>query len=444
MEKQEQKKKQVRPPSGRGGSRSRGPSRGRGSFRGRARGRGRGQRVNKQLPTVEQRIAQIRAVDTREPSVPVPNAPSTDKLSSLMDSLYPTSSDVARPYSNVNIDVYGFCNIVEKTYITIAECDSKAEKLLSYDEFSLVMGWLLARRVLAVRNTVYQSINPGEDLFSGVPITTPVPGPIASCLESLGHVRSPSGIVMVPQMMLPKIDVKSNWQRGLFPSHQNQQFLGDADDRGFSVMYPYWYYKRKIQFEWGNLFKYDEDCLEKLDPNNKYNEGVDGVLKRHQWIPGIRNVGRTAVSERVEQQPPLFCVDSSILGSICYSGTILGSYLSFMKKAEKIMVCRPIKSDTSGTGCMLGWVQHYTNSLSVPTYKCYSSYNLNASDMHGVRIFKWRRRYSKFEDVLAGASVDFYWNMDPTELKNITREIDYIRNDIVMLHDFVHAFVIDK
>jgi len=309
------------------------------------------------------------------------------------------------------------------------------------------MGWFLARRVLAVRNAVYHNINTSEGLFSSIPITTKIPGPVATCLESLGHVRTPSGLVMVPSVVLPKIDVAHNWQRGLYPSLDNEDYHGDAKREYIPSMFPFWYFKRKIQFEWGNPLSYAPDCLEKENPleDVKVDAKVDGYLKQTMHIPGIRNQGRVTPSSRLDQQPPYFSMDDeSILGSVGFSGTLFGSYLSFSLAAQKYMHFKTFKKESSGTGAMLGWCEHLGRQLANPQFKCFSSYNMNQADMHGVRLFKWRRRVSRDVDPLRGRGVDVVWTHNPAELKTAAREIDYIRNDIVLVHDYVSNFVLRK
>jgi len=99
-----------------------------------------------------------------------------------------------------------------------------------------------------------------------------------------------------------------------------------------------------------------------------------------------------------------------------------------------------VKKDTSGTGAMLGWVAHDGRSMSTPHFRAFSSFSLSLSDMHGVRIFKWRRNVDADHDAVGGSS-GFAFNKDPAELRLINREISSIKNDFLLVRQFVRRFV---
>jgi len=422
----------VAPRRGRG---MRGPRR----SRGRGRGRGYVGRGGKNLPTIDERTAQVKKIESTEPVIPVPGAPSIEKLSTMMEDMYPVSIHLRTPYINVGLDVYGYGSIIEKTYEAIVENDSHIEDLCSYDEFVLVMGWLLARRVLSVRNHIFQDLNVSELLFDALPTTTPVPGPIAAALDSIGCVRAPSGSVVVPSIPLPKIDVRDNWQRGQFPTTFETSYLGEPERKYHNNMFPFWYFKRKIMFEWDEGPEFKETALDTYNPYADVDVKVDAPLTRKHLIPIIRNTGKKTTKKRYSQVFPKFSEEQSILGSVCFNGTILGSYLSFCERGQKYMRFSTVKKDTSGTGAMLGWVAHDGRSLSTPQFKVFSSFLVNHSDMHGVRIFKWRRYVDTDHDAVGG-STGFAFQQDASELRVINREISPIKNDFLLVRQFVRRF----
>jgi len=441
MSQKQEIKAAVAPPGGpfeapRRGRGMRGPRR----SRGRGRGRGYVGRGGKSLPTIEERTAQVKKIESTDPVVPVPNAPSIEKLSSMMEDMYPVSLSLKEPYVNVGIDTYGYGNIIEQTYEAIVESDSHLEDLCSYDEFVLVMGWMLARRVLSVRNHIYQDLNVSELLFEALPVTTPVPGPIAAALDSIGCVRAPSGSVVVPSTPLPKIDVDQNWQRGQFPVTFESSYLGEAERKYHNNMFPFWYYKRKILFEWSGGPEFKETAMDTYNPYADEDKKVDAPLKVKHLLPVVRNRGRATSKKRYTQEFPVFSEEKNILGSVCFNGTIFGSYLSLCERAQKYMRITTVKKDTSGTGAMLGWVAHDGRSMSTPHFRAFSSFSLSLSDMHGVRIFKWRRNVDADHDAVGGSS-GFAFNKDPAELRLINREISSIKNDFLLVRQFVRRFV---
>jgi len=417
--------------------------RGRGYTRGRGRGRGRGYRANKSLPSIEERVAQIRELKPVEEKVAVPNAPTTDKLSAMMDTMYPSSSAYLHPFSDVMIDMFSYCNIVERTYVSMIECKKGLSDLLSYDEFALVMGWILVRRILSVRSSIYQEVNASEVVFSNIPPDLDVPGPISTCLNSLGYVRSPSGVVMVPDICIPAANVDYNYQRGLYPARTDSGYMGNpVYPHLIPSMYPFWLYKRRISYYRSKYDEWDDDCFSKEDPENEKDEKRDAYLNNMEIIPGLRNTGLAMTKARYSQYPIKFNEEKgSLLGSLAFSGTILGSYLSFVHQARDVMHFNRVKKDTSGNSCLLGWVEHDDSATRNNEYRVYSSYLLPSSDMQGVRIFKWRRAVianrSPRGDPGAFASFDLH----PDEIKVKNREIDKVINDTVLLHDYVSKYL---
>jgi len=419
-------------------------TRGRGYSRGPGRGRGRGFRGTRALPTIEQRIDRIRELKSVEETSPNPNAPTIEKLSAMMENMYPASSQVNVPHQDVLIDVHGYCNIVERTYKTLIDENRKLADLLSYDEFCLVMGWSLARRVLSVRQATYQGMGTSDSFFKNLSVDTEIPGPIATCLETLGLVRSQSGVVMVPDIILPRSDVDQEWQRGLLPSRSRTSFMSTTVAEAWPSMYPFWFYKRRLKYFHGNGDDYKQDWYRRLDPTDDDEKKVLDWMDERHLIPGMRNLGVLESKVKRDSDELVFSETQDTLGSVAYSGTIYGSYLSFVRHAKKHMIFKKVKRESNGTGALLGWVEHDDHPDMTSEYRCFSSYLMPPSDMMGVRLFKWRRKVPRIYDPFDGVGVDYSWGLHPEELKRRNREISKVNCDVVLIHSYVSKFIVDK
>jgi len=341
--------------------------------------------------------------------------------------------------------VHAYCNLVEATYKTLMDESLKLADLLSYDEFCLVMGWFLARRVLSIRQATYHGVSTADSFFKNLNVDTELPGPIATCLETLGLARTQSGVVMVPDIVLPRTDVDQEWKRGFYPSLSSTTYMNTTVLAAWPILYPFWFYKRRLKYFHGNSEEYKEDWYRRINPMSVNDDDIMDWMEENVKLPGIRNTGLFESKVKRDADELTFSETQDTLGSVAYSGTVYGSYLSFARHAKKYMIFKKVKRESNGTGALLGWVEHDDGPEMSSEYRCFSSYLMPPSDMMGVRLFKWRRKIPRAYDPFDNdQGVNYAWNRHPAELKKKSREITKINSDVVLLHTFVSKFVITK
>jgi len=408
--------------------------------RGRARGRGRG--MFSKMPSIEERALQVKSSSSTEVKASSPSAASIEKLSSLMDDMFPASSSPMNMYQNCILDPSGFCLLVEDTYISLVSQDHRLEDLLSYREFMLVNGWLFARRVLQIRQYIYSEELETDRFFSAIPIDTPIAGPMQLALEAIGACRTMGGTTIVPDLVLPRMDFAHDFERGMLCSLSGDSFLGVSHMEFANCMFPFGMFSRAIAIDHGVVQPHWND---RLDPANA-NAANDEYLAYPNQMPGLGLNGRVTSANRGRQPVGPFDRSASVLGSVMFNGTLLRSYLSFVDRAKKYMSFGVSPKTTSGGTCLSGWVYADNDDGAIPdAYSCFSSIALSKWEMHAVRLFKWRREIPGWQDCwdnYRGARIAF--NSHPIEVRHAASEISDIKADSVMIRHFVKSFMLSR
>jgi len=370
---------------------------------------------------------------------------SPDRLSSILDESFPVASTPSSTFVNCVIDPLGFSSIAFETYNTVVSEDSSLAEDLSTAEFMLVCGWMLARRVLKIREHSFGEEVDADALFKAIPETVPIPGPVSMALQAIGECKSPSGPVIVPELILPRIDPTQPYLTGMEPSRSSEGYRGITDPRYMNSMFHYGLLKRKIRHERGNADGYGDNW------NTRWNPGAAAigdddylVAVRRKFLPGMNGVF-SSDRERAQSAAPIFN-GQGLLGSVCFNGAIFRSYLSFMDKAKKYMSCSPMTKELTGGNSLAGFVLGTQAADLAPTqYRVFASHYLDLWEMHAVRIFKWRREVPPAQDCWADGRGRFRSIVDSWNGVSIrVAEITAISDNNAMIRYFVRSFVVTQ
>jgi len=367
---------------------------------------------------------------------------SPENLDKLMGQDFPVSSVAINIVNDTMIDTNGYANLCTQTYSQIMFEEKTVQAKLSYSEFMLVMGWLLARRVHQIRKDFYGEEIYADDLMFVIPDDIMVPGPIQMALESLGISKLVNGTTVVPDMALPRFDFKERYEQGVQSSTSSVGFQGYVE-QSMANMFPFGMHMRRVLMNLGDNYHWGNQWNVRFNPERASDGRVDLPFANRGRLPGLYE-SYDGNEERVHgYDHTAFSTKQGVLGSVCYNGTLLRSYFSFVEYSKKYISYSTFSKVKTSSCAILGFVQSGENAPNCNVYRVFSAYTLNKWEQHAARIFKWRRLIDDAHDPTGNCAAWLRIREMPS-LYETNNEITPIKSDRDMISFFISSFIVSK
>jgi hypothetical protein len=148
-------------------------------------------------------MQQVALTDGAPPEVVSHKQISVDELSALMDQYSVPTFEPSLPAQPTLIDTFGYSVLVETCYYNLVAKYEKLEKLFSFPEFALTMGWYLYKKVFRVFQSVTGKAVHDFDKFAQSLPDIELPCIIADYIDQLGTVMLSNGQLTFPVLALP-------------------------------------------------------------------------------------------------------------------------------------------------------------------------------------------------------------------------------------------------
>lgn len=358
--------------------------------RNKGRGRAQGQPP---LPTIQQRAMQV-AQATGVPTIAQHPAPMPkSQLNAMMEAHFHVELEPTVHMSDVLIDTSGYADLCSETYRAVTSVEPKLAESLSEAEFLLCSGQILAHRVLYLRNRSSPVYIAGYvELNEAMNAIDLIPEPIAQYLDGLGLFRDPTGVILRPEIVLPRHDVH-NHTVGMLPSLLSDNYAGTTSFNYMSAMFQYGLLERKIVDDGtGNGFANAANFYTQMDPANAGPTDVHLTTAPAALPRSFESLD--ANFRRVNRMTQVFFDANQIgvLNSIRFDPRLFNDYMAFIHRLKSHISCVPYSKDTSGSPAMLvsalaldGTVQIRPNSFDFGAYGA-----LTNAEMHFARLFRYR------------------------------------------------------
>jgi len=364
-----------------------------------------------------------------------------------MDALYPTSQEPHLPPQSVMLDTSGFMDLVSTTYRTLLTHDDKLERYMSEPEFMLCNAQILARHVLWIRTHALNVVIPGQkDLFDSIGEETTVAAPIAQYLDGLGVVRHVTGEILVPNLVLPRMDIGvNNHLAGMGPSIYGDSYTTNTHWQLLSSMMQFGMLKRAIDNAHHGRNYHANNALDRLDPANAAAEDVHWARpsclpKYTQLIPMHRDrVGKLL-------SPFMSRAGSLLEASLCWNGQLFQQYVLFMKRAESHIACSVMPRTTAGTAAYLAWATPESGGdVEEPnSFFYFSNCKLTGPEQHAARLFRYRQVRSRdancAEPGPGFADREAVYRASPASLQGATMTMTAVSSYNAYLGHFIRYF----
>jgi hypothetical protein len=419
---------------------------GRGRGRGNGRGRGRGQQTQPGMPTtLGQRAAQV-AASSAAPANPLPVAPiPLAQLSAIMDSHFPVAAEPVEYLSEVMIDANGYVDLCHTVYTTIINQKDEYGKILSEPEFLLCSGWLLAHRVLSVRNTIVPITTNGFVEFENAMAALPmIPEPIAHYLEGLGLYRDAHGNTLCPIIPLPKYNGAGE---GIIPSTVESELSATADNLA-CAMFPFGFYERYIVTHRNN--QPNPRLLTHVTlaaPAQGQADPAPYWTTRRYTLPIPQEILPAHTVRKDLMADTLSIENLRILRSVRWSTTLFRQFCAFCQRIQKSISCVKLTTSMSGSPAMTS-VCCTDDEIArrAQSYRVYAFMALSNAEMHASRLFRYRMKVERTEDYYRdgadAAAMEAPYRSAPHSLQGEPpMEITMIRMMSIYQQHYVNHFV---
>lgn len=352
--------------------------------------------VNVNVPTFQQRAAQLRAVEGAPVEAPHVAQIPLSQLSAAMDALFPVSQEPALVPQQVLIDSSGFMDLASAVYTTIVTYDDKLERVLSEPEFLLVSAQIKDAYILDMRTRALSIVIQGqEDLLRAILPNAKMPAPLVHYLEGLGVIRSATGEIIVPNIVLPRRDPPQAHQIGMLPSVSGDSYTTNTHWELNSCMPQYGMLARAIINGHATNAYGHGHALHRLDPAVA-NPVDDAHYARPACLPKSTFM-RPMHRERMGRLTQPFSFQQGLADAIRYNPQLLQHYQLFCERASKLCPMHNLPASTAGTPAYLAWaVPENGDDVTFPTsFYYYSSCKLSDAEQHAARLFRYRQRRTR-------------------------------------------------
>jgi hypothetical protein len=362
-----------------------------------------------------------------------------------MDQLFPTSMDPHLvPLSNM-IDCTGFVELCCGTYDALLNADDKLERLLSEPEFVLCCAWILVRHLLRVRllGLNYTVANLRE-LLDAIPQEFELPAPITHYLECLGVVRHPNGAVLVPNIVLPRMDPPQNYLTGMLPSTSLNQFANVTQWEFNSAMIQFGMLGRAIVNAHAQNGNYaHQHALDQLDANHA-NAADDAHYARPGCLPKFTG-WRPMHRDRIGRLTNPFIAGPGLLPSIWFNHQLFLQFQLFLDRCRPKVSMLRIPLSTAGSPAYFAWAVPQNGDANIPatSYFYYSTVTLSNAEQHAARLFRYRTQRSRNENCAEPdrADRDAVYTAAHVHLQGPTMTITTVPSMPIYLLHYIRHFV---
>jgi len=323
-----------------------------------------------------------------------------------------------------------FVELCSAVYDNVVTREPKLSESFSEVEFIMCSSWFLAHRSIKIANEfLYKSFSNEYHLHRALEQVRELPTPLASYLQHFGVVKSPTGLEVVPQVVLPSY---TGPYHAMEPADVDDGFMALAVDK-FPYLLPFGSWKRSIFNAHVNAGIYAHAPLvaATLQPTAVSNGNAvvaranDVIyVNRNGYLPKIdgfkpmsnRRIGNLAVNTWAHV--------GDIRGSLCFSSVLLSQYVLFLDRIRPYMTFSPIPITLKGDLAILPWARgnHAASNVVSTSFDMETPFELTVNSMWASRIFRFRERLSNAvfnHNITDGAGAVAIIDLNDTELTDL-------------------------
>jgi len=298
-------------------------------------------------------------------------------------------------FEEFDLNVFGYQELIHRTFLAISTAVKGSEDLLSEEEFALSCGWLLYHRyfnILRSHTNVARSLEAFDDVLSK---DISVPGPIADYLNLLGCYKDDASIKILPKIYLPNFDAAAS--AGTVPV---TDFGNNRELNKFTAFFPFAMYVRRMFQQAGNpLYANDAHWMKErvnlAPPNPVFADADDARIQNlgcYCYAQETKNMTQKRIAALNANYAGRFAPVDNIRGRCYYNYECMEKFALWCSYVQDRYTVKKLKMDTIGTKAVAAYCTPLNGDpADVPTeYEFNTGLSLTKSEMIIAVIMKFR------------------------------------------------------